>query len=67
MTIFEGKVVYQQDPVSILSMADSYAKHGDLWDGASEHVREFDKKLLESLHEEDNPILVFAKIKEHFD
>ena len=42
-------------------------EYPDLWAGAPDHVREFDKKLLESLHEEDNDILVFAKIKEHFD
>lgn len=64
---YKGMMIFSQKPAKLLSENKRVTSSFDLWAGAPDHVREFDKKLLESLHDEDNDILVFAKIKEHFD
>lgn len=67
-TFYKNNVVYSLPAERILSDYKRIsASVSDFWSDAPAYVREFDKKLLESLHEEDNDILVFAKLKEHFD
>lgn len=67
-TAYNDYFVYSLSPEKIFRVNEKMtSEHPELWADAPDHVREFDKKLLESLHDEDNDILVFAKIKEHFD
>ena len=67
-TCYKDCFVYCLSPEKILSVNKQIMSQiPDLWSDAPRHVMEFDKKLLESLHDEDNDILIFAKVKEHFD
>ena len=68
LTLYNDLIVFCLSPDVINDMVHAYsAAEENLWENASEQVKKFDNKLLESLHDEDNDILVFAKIKEHFD
>ena len=68
VSVYGDWLILNYNAGMLLKKVAHYKKEfGDIWAGAPDHVREFDKKLLESLHDEDNDILVFAKLKEHFD
>lgn len=66
-TIYNNMVVTCMSPEMIYYIVHQYSEDDNLWEGASEQVKVFDKQLFESINEDDNDILVFAKIKEHFD
>lgn len=66
--VYDNQIVFSLTSDRILDTHKEIIAHfPNLWDNAPDYVREFDKQLLDSLSYEDNDILVFGKIKEHFD
>jgi hypothetical protein len=65
-TVYKNMIVYNVSPAKIIMANKIFSKHYDLNKGAAKEMIASDKKLLESLQEDDNDILVFAKLKEHF-
>lgn len=65
-TVYKNMIVYSLSPAKIIMVNEIFSKHYDLNKGAAKEMIASDKKLLESLQEDDNDILVFAKLKDHF-
>lgn len=66
LNTYNDYVVFSITPERILSMYEYAKNQKDYWQGAPQWVIDNDHKLIEGLNEEDNPILVFGRLKKEF-
>jgi len=65
--IYKNDIVFCISPSDLLNGYEHFvAKQEDYWQGPPQWVIDNDHKLIEGLNEEDNPILVFGRLKKEF-